>query len=182
MSTSTPLRAGDDSASSSELDTFYGFGCVASKQAAVSNAQPYVLRGSGSWSRNEFARHVLNLSEQSNDEALAYIMNSFPPICPGRAKLWLAYLKDASARGVQFDAYIMDTFRQIDWCRIVLSDVAAELVPELLRLLPHVSIEGCAECPTHVSAAAESTPTMPSYHAAEFGAADQALEDLYAQV
>ncbi|KZV79055.1 hypothetical protein EXIGLDRAFT_781354 [Exidia glandulosa HHB12029] len=99
----------------------------------------YVLSALGSWSRDEFALRVLALCVQSDDEALAYVINSFPSISLQNAKLWLAYMKDARERGTAISPYIMDTFRQLDWCGIMRHGAGEDLAPELHRLFLQAS-------------------------------------------
>ncbi|KZV80020.1 hypothetical protein EXIGLDRAFT_845933 [Exidia glandulosa HHB12029] len=95
----------------------------------------YVITSTGNWSRDEFARRILLcLSTSGEDTALAHLMDTFPRLTFGNAKLWLSYMNDVSSRGLPFDRYIMDTFRQTDWERLLREGAVQDVAPELLRL------------------------------------------------
>ncbi|KZV91969.1 hypothetical protein EXIGLDRAFT_769469 [Exidia glandulosa HHB12029] len=175
---------GDDSLSliwESELASLDSFDSTGS-------SKPYILRASGPWSRDEFARRVLDLSDRSEDEALAYVMNSFPSAGLGRAKLWLIYMKDTNTKGAPFNAFIMDSFRQVDWYQVILSDAAPELVPEL-QCLPRMSVEACVlgfEPAIQMSASLQLREAVPSAVAVappnpDFTFVNEALGGLYTQ-
>ncbi|KZV96462.1 hypothetical protein EXIGLDRAFT_765271 [Exidia glandulosa HHB12029] len=149
---------GDDS--TSEAATFSG--CSQTNSEAISpvrtpSDKPRLARRMGHWARNAFAQHVIHLATESDDGALAYILNTFPSISFENAKLWLRYLKSLSLNGTEADPYIMDTFRQLDWHGILRSGAAHDLVPELQRLMS-------------AGAEAPRVPQSPNAHISEMAA------------
>ncbi|KZV96476.1 hypothetical protein EXIGLDRAFT_833568 [Exidia glandulosa HHB12029] len=94
----------------------------------------YAITSTGNWSRDEFARRILlHLTTSGEDTALAHLMDTFPRLTFENAKLWLFYLKDVSSRGIPFDPYIMDTFRQTDWYTILREGAAQDVVNNASR-------------------------------------------------
>ncbi|EJD35219.1 hypothetical protein AURDEDRAFT_175713 [Auricularia subglabra TFB-10046 SS5] len=104
-------------------------------QTFDADVDAFEIRSSGPWSREEFARQVLGIEMNGGGgAALAFIATHFPHITSENAKLWLAYMKSVHMAGVNFDPYIMDTFRQLDWYAVLSSGAAQGLVPELAPL------------------------------------------------
>lgn len=81
------------------------------------------------WSREAFAEEILATADRDGlQNAIEKIVQNFPWQSDDNAMLWIAYLKDIQTKGDSVNAFVMDTFRTVDWYRILQEGQMHEVV------------------------------------------------------